>query len=141
MWNNLPYDIRENTNVCSSREESRRGAVLPVVLASCSILFIFFYPQILLQWRGGGREGRVQGSRDRLSALSFTCCLTEQNKSANATDCPPSLCCQRAREAGSPVWASCLGSSFSWHSEEVRNKPLGMLASLPHATAPNYIVL
>lgn len=47
----------------------------------------------------------------------------------------------KGREAGRSLWSSCLGSSFSQHSKEVGNKPRGTLASLPHATTPNYVSL
>lgn len=54
---------------------------------------------------------------------------------------PLHLCCQRVRKAGTPLWSSCLGSSFICHSKDIRNKPRGMLSLLPRTTTPNYVGL
>lgn len=49
------------------------------------------------------------GQGNRVGALSSACCRVEHNKIASAADTPLSLQCQRVREAGSPLWTSCLG--------------------------------
>lgn len=115
------------------RKPGEAWCCLVVLQASPSFSFTHW---ILLQW---GERGTRGGWGNRVSALSFACCWMEHNKTANAADSPSSICCQRVREAGAPLWSSCLGSSFSQHSKEVGNKLQGTLASLPRATTPNYV--
>ena len=55
MWNNLPYDVRENTNVCVPREEARRDMVLPSGPCQLQHLLHFLLPTE--SFCSGVREG------------------------------------------------------------------------------------